>query len=50
MRKYYIIGDPAKREKVRSTLRVVWFSFVYAFALIGLGNTAYFIHHYWPWR
>lgn len=43
MRKWYLIGDPVKRDKIRSTLRVVWFSVVYAFACIGIGNTAFFV-------
>lgn len=50
MKRFYINGDPARREKFRSTVRVVWFCFVYTFALIGIGNTAYFVWHYWPWR
>jgi len=41
--KFYIIGDPAVREKIRSTARVVWYSFVYAFACIGIGNVAFFV-------
>lgn len=42
-RSFYLIGDPVKREKIRSTVRTAWYSFVYAFACIGLGNTIYFV-------
>ena len=35
--KYYIIGDPVKREKIRSTLRVIGMSIVLGFACIGFG-------------
>ena len=37
MRKYYIIGDPAVRDKINSTLRVIGMSLVLGFACIGLG-------------
>lgn len=42
-RTWYIIGDKAKREKIRRTVRAAWYSVVYAFACIGLGNTIYFV-------
>lgn len=35
--RYYIIGDPVKREKIRSTLRVIGMSLVLGFACIGFG-------------
>ena len=37
MRKMYIIGDPALREKISATLRVIGMSLVLGFACIGLG-------------
>ena len=45
--KVYLIGDPAKREKIRRTVRTAWYSVVYAFACIGLGNTIYFVWRIW---
>ena len=36
-RKWYLIGDPVKRDKVNSTLRVIGMSLVLGFACIGLG-------------
>lgn len=33
----YIIGDPAMREKIKSTLRVIWMAVVLGFACIGFG-------------
>lgn len=36
-RKWYLIGDPVKRENVNSTLRVIGMSIVLGFACIGLG-------------
>ena len=35
--RYYIIGDPVKRGKVRFVLRVIGMSIVLSFACIGLG-------------
>lgn len=35
--KYYIIGNPETREKIRSTLRVIGMSLVLGFACIGFG-------------
>ena len=43
MRKFYIIGDPVIREKISTTARIIWKSIVYAFALIGVGNVAFFV-------
>lgn len=37
MRKVYLIGDPAVRDKVNSTLRVIGMSLVLGFACIGFG-------------
>lgn len=37
MKKWYLIGDPAIREKISSTLRVIGMSFVLGFACIGFG-------------
>ena len=37
MRKIYLIGDPALRDKINSTLRVIGMSLVLGFACIGLG-------------
>jgi len=42
-RKWFIIGDPAIRARIRRACRIAWFSVVYAFALIGVGNVAFFI-------
>lgn len=36
-RKWYLIGDPVKREKINSTLRVIGMSLVLGFACIGFG-------------
>lgn len=36
-RKWYLIGDPVKRDKVNSTLRVIGMSLVLGFACIGFG-------------
>lgn len=36
-RKWYLIGDPVKREKVNSTLRVIGMSLILGFACIGFG-------------
>lgn len=48
-RKWYIIGDPAVREKIRRKARITWFSLVYGFAAFGLFCfsylVAYFLHH-----
>jgi hypothetical protein len=41
--KTYIIGDPSIRAKTRRVCRTVWYSVVYAFALIGVGNVLFFI-------
>ena len=38
--KWYLIGDPAVREKINSTLRVTGMSIVLGFACIGLGALA----------
>lgn len=35
--KYYIIGDPVKRKKIRFVLRVIGMSLVLGFACIGFG-------------
>ncbi len=35
----YIIGDPVKRSKIRSTLRTIGMSIVLGFACIGFGVT-----------
>ena len=35
--KYYIIGDPVKRGKIRFVLRVIDMSIVLGFACIGFG-------------
>ena len=35
--RYYIIGDPVKRGKVRFVLRVIGMSIVLSFACIGFG-------------
>ena len=35
--KWYLIGDPAIRDKINSTLRVTGMSIVLGFACIGLG-------------
>ena len=35
--KYYVIGDPVKREKIRFVLRVIGMSLVLGFACIGFG-------------
>jgi len=39
----HIIGDPAKRNKIRTTIRRWAFGILIAFACIGLGNTIAFI-------
>lgn len=36
-RKFYLIGDPALREKIKTTLRVIGMSLVLGFACIGFG-------------
>lgn len=36
-RKWYLIGDPVKREKINSLLRVIGMSIVLGFACIGFG-------------
>ena len=35
--KYYVIGDPVKRENIRFVLRVIGMSLVLGFACIGFG-------------
>ena len=35
--RYYIIGDPVKRDKIRFVLRVIGMSVVLGFACIGFG-------------
>ena len=42
-RKWYLIGDPVKREKIRRTARIAWQSIVYAFACIGLFAVSYLV-------
>lgn len=37
-RKWYLIGDPAVRDKVNFVLRVIGMSIVLGFACIGLGT------------
>ena len=36
-RQFYLIGDPVKRNKLNSTLRVIGMSLVLGFACIGFG-------------
>ena len=36
-RKWYLIGDPVKRDRLNSTLRVIGMSIVLGFACIGFG-------------
>lgn len=45
-RTWYLTGDPQIRErleKIRSACRIAFKSVVYAFALIGVGNVAFFV-------
>ena len=39
----HLIGNPVIRQKIRDTVRFWFMCFVYAFALIGLGNTIFFV-------
>lgn len=41
--KWYLIGDPVKREKIRRFFRIAWKSIVYAFACIGLFAVSYLV-------
>ena len=36
-RKWYLIGDPVRRDRLNSTLRVIGMSLVLGFACIGFG-------------
>ena len=36
-RRFYLIGDPVKRNKLNSTLRVIGMSLILGFACIGFG-------------
>jgi len=49
-RQFYLIGDPAKRNKLNSTLRVIGMSLVLGFACIGLGTVLITVVQILAWR
>ena len=49
-RQFYLIGDPIKRNKLNSTLRVIGMSLVLSFACIGLGTVLITVVQILAWR
>ena len=49
-RRFYLIGDPIKRNNLNSTLRVIGMSLVLGFACIGLGTVLIAVVQILAWR
>ena len=49
-RRFYLIGDPAKRDRLNQTLRVIGMSLVLGFACIGLGTVLITVVQILAWR
>ena len=49
-RKWYLIGDPIKRDRLNSTLRVIGMSIVLGFACIGFGAVLITVVQILAWR
>ena len=49
-RQFYLIGDPIKRNKLNSTLRVIGMSLVLSFACVGLGTVLIAVVQILAWR
>ena len=49
-RRFYLIGDPVKRNKLNSTLRVIGMSLVLGFACIGFGAVLMTVVQILAWR
>ena len=49
-RQFYLIGDPIKRNKLHSTLRVIGMSLVLSFACVGLGTVLIAVVQILAWR
>lgn len=49
-RTWYLIGDPIKRNKLNSTLRVIGMSLVLGFACIGFGAVLMTVVQILAWR
>ena len=49
-RTWYLIGDPVKRDKLNSTLRVIGMSLVLGFACIGFGVFLMTVVQILAWR
>ena len=49
-RRFYLIGDPIKRDRLNSTLRVIGMSLVLGFAYIGFGAVLMTVVQILAWR
>ena len=49
-RKWYLIGDPVRRDRLNSTLRVIGMSLVLGFACIGFGAVLITVVQILAWR